>query len=230
MLDSFHKRSFAAIIMLAIWCSVATLMLLHYSVIDRDHYLRLGNRIARRKGIYYPDRARILDRNGVPLAWTERSFDLYVVFTSENFFLRERTLEQLRSVIADAGLTRAGENMFLVKRDISPTELVKLEKVMARYPAVKVIPRLERVVIDFPSVREYIGRTTNRDGRIIGLSGIEMQYDAELSGSPGTYQIMLDREKNWIPNSWQLLSQAIPGEGIVLDLTLDEIKKREKTP
>lgn len=229
MTESFHRRGFVVICLLAVWGAIATLMLLHYSVVDRDHYLRLGNRIARRKGIYYPDRARIVDRDGVPLAWTNRSFDLYVIFTSENFYLRERMIEELRGVIADAGLIRASDEMFLVKRNISPAEMLKTESLMKRYPAIKVIPRVERVVIDFPVVREYIGKTTSLDGRIIGLSGVEKEHDRALNGSPGTYQIMLDREKNWVPGSWQLLSQAIPGEDLILEVTLDQIKKSGET-
>ena len=50
-------------------------------------------------------------------------------------------------------------------------------------------------------------------------------HNKTLSGTPGRYKIMLDRNKNWIKNSGKSIKLAAPGKDIKLQLTLEEIRK-----
>ena len=75
--EKFKKRADIIILLLALWAVICAAMFFYYAVIAKEKYISLGNKLARRELSYYPERARILDKNGIVLAWSEKYYDLY---------------------------------------------------------------------------------------------------------------------------------------------------------
>ena len=75
----FERRLIFLLILLLVWSACASGALLYYSVYARERYLKAGQRLALRRGDFQATRGRILDRNGVSLAWSERYFDFYFI-------------------------------------------------------------------------------------------------------------------------------------------------------
>jgi cell division protein FtsI/penicillin-binding protein 2 len=87
-----------------------------------------------------------------------------------------------------------------------------------------VSPRIERKVVDYPAIRAKIGKVKYISGRLVGISGYEQQFNQLLSGTPGKFRIMLDRNKNWIKNSGKSIKMATPAKDLVLPYSLEEIR------
>ncbi len=197
--------------------------LLYYSVIQRDKYLALGNRMALRLGKLQAPRGRILDRNGVVLAWSEKYFDLFLVNPSTDNIEQEMMMKEVRMAVPDCEPEVVDETTWLLKANLSPFQLLGLEQLLRGYPELQVIPREERLVVDYPEVRKIIGQVGLREEVMAGQSGAEKEYNVELTGVPGEYEVMLDRRRNWIAGTWKLLVPAIPGEDVKLDFALSEL-------
>lgn len=187
----------------------------------RTYYLEAGKKIAMVKSNYYPPRARLLDAAGTPLAWSERYFDLV---------WRESSPPQaklLRKIAGEVGFPLeleqeiAGKN-WILRRDLTPEELLKTAPVLRKHPSLAVHSRLERIVVNIASVREKAGRTVLRDGELQGISGWEKEYDAQLRGTPGKYEVMLDRRRQWIDSTWKLTTPAIPGKDVKVPFRLED--------
>ena len=224
--DNFKTRASILLIILAIWTFVTICASFYFSVAAREKYLAMGNKIAVRYGEYYPGRGRILDKNGVVLAWTEKYFDLCMLSTPQDEQLCKIILAQIQKVVPDATLEPSKDAIVLMKRNISPHQIVKLEELLATLPELKVIPREERKIVDYQEVKSLIGNITIYNGQCRGISGIESKFNYSLSGKSGLYEVMLDRHKNWIPGTWKLKRKAVPGKDIQLDIALSEIRQK----
>ena len=113
-------------------------------------------------------------------------------------------------------------------RALRPKQILALEKSIYLFQELQITPRIERKVVDYPEVHAYIGRVKLIRRQLVGVSGVEKLYNQILSGAPGKYRIMLDRNKNWIKNSGKSISLAVPGKDIRLKLTIEEIRKGQK--
>ena len=116
----------------------------------------------------------------------------------------------------------------LLYRDLRPSQIILLEKLICLFQELQIAPRIERKVVDYPKVKRQIGQVRFIKGRLVGISGLEKKYNVILSGTPGKYMIMLDRNKNWIKNSGKSLRLATPGRDIRLQLTVEEARKGQQ--
>lgn len=230
MLDkkSFKKQADIIILCLAAWAVVCIAAFFYYAVIARTEYISLGNRIASRELLYYPERSRILDKNGVILAWSEKYYDLYYNNLTGSGKRMEVIYEKVKKTLPNIQKPAANEVHAVMLRDLQPRQILALEKAVYLFQELQIQPRIERKVVDYPEIRDYVGKVRFEKGRLIGDSGLEKIYNKVLSGKPGRYRIMLDRNKNWIKNSGKSIKLATPGNDIKLDLTLEEILKRRK--
>ena len=78
--------------------------------------------------------------------------------------------------------------------------------------------REERIAVNSPALRRHLGKCEIRSGAMIGVSGLELKYDAALAGRPGRFSVLLDRWRRWIPASWQLLEPPRAGSDVTVDL------------
>lgn len=221
---NFQIRAVRILRVILVWAILASCWFFYYSVLARQKYLEMGNRMAIRQGYYYAGRGRILDKNERVLAWSERYFDLYLMSSEEDPNIQQMSLDKVREILPDAAFLRVKESVFLLKREVPPEKIIELEPLLTKFPDLKILPRTVRKVVDYAEVRNYIGYVELKDGRPSGVSGIEKEYDNSLAGTIGVYEVMLDRHKNWVPETWRLKSKAVPGKDVKLNLSLEEIK------
>ncbi len=230
MLDkkNFKKQADIIIRTLALWAVVCVAVFFYYAVIAKTEYIRLGNRIASRELLYYPERSRILDKNGVVLAWSEKYYDLYYNNLTGSPKRIEIIYEKVKKIFPHVQRPPVDDFHSIMLRALQPRQILALEKSVYLFQELQIEPRIERKVVDYPKIRAYVGGVKLEKGRLVGVSGIEKAYNEILSGIPGRYRIMLDRNKNWIKNSGISIKLAAPGKDVKLKLSLEEILKRRE--
>lgn len=226
-MNLFERRLISLLSFLLIWSGCASAALLYYSVFARERYLESGQRLALRHGDFQASRGRILDRNGTPLAWSEKYFDLYIFEAKNGNDSPELIIRAVRRVVPDCEVAVISETTWLLKTALTPRQILNLEPLMRSYPELAIQARTERRTVDNPEVRSKIGKTADKNGTIIGISGAELTYNSQLNGISGTYEVMLDRRRDWIPGTWRLVKLAIPGQDIKLEFSIAETFKTE---
>lgn len=210
-------------ILFAFWCISVEVMHFRLAGPRRDYYLEAGKKIALVQGDYHPPRARLLDAAGTPLAWSERYFDL--VWQEKAAppakLLRQLGLELPFPLEPEQSLNG---KTWILRRDLMPEELLQTAPVLRTHPALAIHSRLERIAVNIPAVREKIGATQLKNGGLYGVSGWEKDYDTHLRGTPGKYEVMLDRRRRWIDSSWKLVSPAVPGKDVKVPFRVEEIR------
>jgi cell division protein FtsI/penicillin-binding protein 2 len=219
----FKNRNRIIITVFIIWAFFITFRLFYYTSYSREYYLEAGNKNAWRNGTIPAARGRILDKNGLPLAWTQRYYDLVVDVYPDLCRSNSVLLNELNGKIH--GLLPDEKREKYVKKGLSPSDMLFLRDYMEKYRGVKIIPRLERRYVDYPEVRKVLGKVDMHDGRYYGLGGAEQEYDSELNGTDGIYVVMLDRYRKWIPGTWKLKTEMQPGKDVMLENSLEDIRR-----
>ena len=211
---SFRKRCFILSALLGAWLAAALAMNFTLAGPEREKYLELGRKLALYQAEYYAPRARLLDRDGVPLAWSERYFDLYCLVRAEELTPEARQqLEELLGKLPEP----PPERQIPWKRGLTAPQILALEKWNATSRILEIRPRLERIRVSLsPELRETLGEVRIENGRQVGISGAEKEFDAILAGKPGSYEVMLDRHRNWIPGTWKEQHAPCPGTDVRL--------------
>lgn len=206
----------------ALWLGAVEVMHFRLAGPRRTFYLEAGKKIAMVRDDFYPPRARLLDANRTPLAWSERYFDL---IWKEPAAPPNRLLREIadRSQIPLAPEQDLGGRNWILRRDLTPEELLQCAAILRQHPALAIHSRLERIAVNIPEVREKLGSTRLVNGELQGVSGWEKMYDAQLRGTPGQYEVMLDRRRQWIDSTWQLLKPAVPGKDVQLSIRLEDL-------
>ncbi len=211
------------------WCLIAAGRAWYLAGPAREHYLALGEAMASSEGNIPAVRGRILDRNGVPLAWNEKHFDLYYIPEGSGRIAVSRW-EALCEVVPDLGRPPepGGSGRTLLRRNLTVEQLLKLEFIVKGNPSLRIVPRLERVTVSSPEIRALIGRVEAAGAELNGVSGLELEFDGPLRGTPGRYRVMLDRARNWVESSWKLEAEPVPGEEIRLSRSAEELERGEE--
>ena len=232
MLDNkkFKKQVDIIILLLMFWAVVCTAMFFYYAVIAKNKYISLGNKLARRELSYYPERSKILDKNGIILAWSEKYYDLYYNNLTDSPRRAKLIYKRIKklSPIAREPHVEAEALHSIMFRALQPKQILALEKLIYLFPELQIAPRNERKVVSYPRIKSQIGQVRFISRQLVGINGFEKLYNKVLNGTPGKYRIMLDRNKNWIRNSGKSIKMAVPGKNVRLELTLEEIRKRRK--
>lgn len=221
----FRGRSRTVLFLLIAWATLVSFMLFHYSVGARGKYLEMGDKLAWKEGIVPACRGRILDKDGKPLAWTEKYFDLLLLGAKKMNIERENEILSELGGLFPVEPRKINEESILLKRNLSPEEIIMLEMLTSRFPELKIIPRDERRCIDYSRVRSLVGTVKIEDGLMSGISGLEREYDSLLSGSDGVYVVMLDKGGNWVRGTWKILKKPRPGKDLLLQKSVEELKK-----
>ncbi len=210
----FRRRCVLMSALMLIWLVAALWMNFILSVPMREKYLELGRKLALHRAEYYAPRARLLDRNGVPLAWSERYFDLYCLVGREE--LTADLLNKLERLLGPVPAPPAGRRTPW-KQNLTVPQILAIEKWDAQYGVLEIRPRLERIRVSLSQeLREALGEVEIRNGRQVGVSGAERSFDETLAGTPGSYEVMLDRHRNWIPGTWKETRAPHPGNDVRL--------------
>lgn len=210
-------RIFALSVLFAIWALVALGRAWYIAGPGQARFIAAGEKMARRRVVIPSVRGRILDANGVCLVWSERFYDLQSL-TPEGVCLSDEELDALRTVLPEID-----EERRVLRRNLSPEELLRLEAPLKSGIRARIVSRDERIAVAYPEIRQAAGELRFRDGCWRGASGWEAEFDAELAGSPGSLTVMLDRRRNWIPASVRVLRQPVPGRDVRLRRSLEEL-------
>lgn len=199
----------------AAWLLVALGRAWYIAVPCRTFYAAIGDRMARRVFRIPAPRGRIMDAEGVPLAWNVHFFDL--VSTAPARGLNAEELAALKKVLPDVDPACVP-----LRRNLTPEEVTGLKEVIDSGVRVQIVTRNERIVIDSPAIRKRVGKVSIEDGVVRGVSGWEKEFDRELSGIVGRMSVMLDRNRNWI--SVESLTPMTAGKDVRLPHALRKLE------
>ncbi len=218
---SFKFKTLMILSFLLIWAVLAAAHVFYYAVIKQEESLAETRKIAWREAAIPSLRGRILDRNGIPAAWSELHHNLILEKVPESRKRRENLFRRIRRFFPEHELPYPMKLPLLLKSDLSPEEIVLYSGWLRSYPELRIVPVIRRVVIGTPEIRSQIGKTAlNNAGEAVGVSGLEREYDLELSGTSGRMTVMLDRNGNWCNDTLRITRQAKNGEDIRADFEL----------
>lgn len=219
------RRSAILFAVLALWALAALVRGFWLAGPASGHYIREGEKQARSYGRIPAPRGRILDSRGVPLAWSERYFDLFWQGRAGEV-PGEEILIQLRAIVPDAAAPSAESNgRELLRRGLSPDQIRQLESLVKSGNGFRIVPRWERITVSSRWIRRRVGAVELRGGELVGVSGLELEFDALLRGRAGEFRVLLDRYRNWIPESWELLRPPEPGRDIKLNFEAEMLER-----
>lgn len=213
--ELFRARSRAATAMFFVFFSIIALRALQLTVISREHFLRAGEKIAQKSGPIAARRGCIMDKNKVPLVWSERHFELWTTLPP-GADLTERQRQALQKIFPAETLPILPGNAAPLRFRLTAKEIELIEPLIRRGFPLKIRSKTTRVTVDSPKVRALAGVVKNGSG----VSGWERQYDFRLRGRDGAYQVMLDRRRKWIDATWKMTRPPVSGEDVVLPVTI----------
>lgn len=227
------KRIIFLLILVFAIAGVIGAKLLYVQVFNNRLYAQGGSGTRLQEIAITPDRGTIYDRNGETLAV---SVELKSVYISPSEIRAMKTdgqekvigflakeLKLKKSKIREA-VARTDTDFVWLKRHADPKVTKRIEK--GNYIGVGLTPEFKR---EYPNGRlasQVLG-FAGIDNQ--GLSGVELQYNDTLSGTPGKLQVEYDGKGNIIPQSIRESVPAIPGDDIYLtiDRTIQYIVERE---
>ncbi len=212
---------FEIITMISSLCFViAVFAMLRTSMSKRDFYIEECSKIAWTNMSICAGRGTIIDKNGVPLAWTERNYDLRL-----NEYQASNSERLLKIIESETGMriSRDETDPEIIKRNLSPEEIIKVEQLPPNLRAeISIHTRFKRIIVDYPEVRKFIGEIPSEKSP---GSGIESAFDARLRGRDGLFRVMLDRNREWIPRTFEWLAPYEKGKDLQLEVSMEEIIK-----
>lgn len=223
--QKFKIRSGTIFLLIGIWATIAAAHVFYYAVMEGGRLREESNRIAWREGSIPAVRGNILDKNSIPLAWTERHYDLYLLELPKRSRRQENLLLNLKerlNVELHIDFSEITEKI-LLKRDLSPEEILTFSKLEKSFPELGVDVRFERLVIDYPQIRKIIGECgVDSEGALFGISGLEKDVDEILAGVHGEFIVMLDKYGNWLDGTLKILKEPVSGENIFLQTAFSD--------
>ena len=216
-----RKRAGLFVLLIAVWSLVIVARMSQIMIFNREKYLDDITRESWHRGMIPPQRGRILDSDGNPLAWSVRIFQFKWDVPADPA-TAGREWEAFKAVHNDPGRlkaehipTYAGKTLTLIPA-ISPKNVRALHDLCRREPAFRIVARFIRHHAGSPKLRRLLGHTTQRNGIEIGVDGLERTHDIVLRGRPGVYRVMLDPQGKWIMETWEIIQDMHAGYDVFL--------------
>jgi cell division protein FtsI (penicillin-binding protein 3) len=164
-------------------------------------------------------RGEILDRDGVPMALTLEARDVYA---NPSLVTEPRSeAAQIAAVLGGperpilAALTSSGTFAY-VDRQVDTDVAAQLADL--HLAGIGFLPVAKRYYPAGPVASQVLG-FVNVDG--VGTTGLERQYDTELSGTPGERTIEMSAQGQEIAGGKQIVREPQPGSSLVLTIDRD---------
>ena len=197
-------------------------------IADRDIYLQRLSLISWRTGTIPAMRGRILDKNGNPIAWSIRYFSLYYNVPKERTRFREDILSLNKILTIDDRfnyLTQPGKSIS-IKEELSPGEILKLRSYLQSNSRFRIRSNFRREYArNDAEALKIIGRTRVIESKEVGISGLENEYNARLTGIDGRYRVMVDKDNTWISATWDEIQSPFPGFDVYVPIELERVLK-----
>lgn len=197
--------------------------LVDVQILHHDSWLAAAQKQQKKRVEIPPERGRIYDRNGVPIAVNREEYEVYLV--PRHVVDVDRFVERLTAIIPydEAELRRRiarGGWYVRLLRGVDRDTVRRLEEA-----------DLSGIGVDSYQVRHYphgeLARTilgrVDPDNR--GLEGIELQYDESLRGTPGYAIHQRDALGREYPNFTYPVEPPVDGKDVwlTIDLSMQEI-------
>ena len=229
------KRTMIALGGLTVLISLLTARLGYIMIVKHEEYAALANEQWTSEVSIAARRGDILDRNGTELAVSANVYRVDFDLNSIRSYLKKsekyNTMEDIAPLIASAldmdestVLDKLNTKLPSGKAAGSATLVRRIEK----EPADKVKElNITGVIVSSDTKRYYLNDnllahalgTTNIDGQ--GLTGVELQYNKELSGVPGVKITEIDNAASELPYTVSEFTKPVDGKDVYL--TIDEI-------
>lgn len=216
-----------------LWALLIVLRMGQFMIVERGRHLEAMTREALFEGVVPAARGRILDRDGRPLAWSERVFAVHWRVP------RDRSQAEVLLAYLDrepwltAALPRPlpeaqlGQRVELAQ-GLPAERAMTLDALSNQVAGLEISAAFRRHVVAEARLRQYIGRVeVGPDGSEVGSSGLEREHDAILRGVPGTFRVMLDKEGRWLPETWRKVGELRPGFDVQLPLRAGPAEEQE---
>ncbi len=206
-LPPLQNRAAILLFFLFLWAALVAAHLFYYSVIASELYIERGNALAERVGIIPAKRGKILDKNGIKVAWTEKYIDLYIDEIPELPLHRNKLEREIRKYFINFTLTAKTKDICLLK-NLSPIDQVQL------YPLIK---KFTEIIFKERKERKYISEDFRSS-----IRNIEQKYDKKLKGKNGVFKVMADRTGKWIPGTWEEKREPVHGKDVILEVGYEQ--------
>ena len=235
---SMIKRMSVALLGLVVLFFVLSIRLAYIMIAKHSEYYGMAKEQWTSEVKIDARRGRILDRNGVELAVSANvyrvDFDLNSIRAYYGKSIENnkgyKSSAELAPVIAEAvgmevkDVQKKLDTKLPSGKDAGAATLIRrIEKEQAdkvkalKIPGVIVSPDTKRYYPNGTFLAHVLG-STNSDGK--GLTGVELQYDEELSGIPGRKIAELDSKSQEFPYTISQFTTPVDGKDVVL--TIDE--------
>ena len=218
-----RRRTWRFLVLFSVWAVVIVARLFQVMVVERGRHVSDMDRSSWRHGMVPGIRGRILDADGVPLAWSERRFALLWTRPADPqeaarqwAALHEAMPLEPRWSLRTA-VARAAEEVRLIDA-VTPEQFARLGDVCTRHPAFRLEAYFVRQTYPAAALRRELGAVTRRNGMEIGVSGLERVHDSLLRGRPGMYRVMVNPLRAWVPETWEQLRDMTPGYDVYLPI------------
>ncbi len=201
----FQRRSGIILLLLAGWAILAAAHVVYYTCWKREKLLEQSLHLAWREGTIPAARGSILDKNGVPLVWTELTHDLALP-RNRRSARTEMLIRHLTTVLFPLHFETDAERVVL-KRNLTPEEILRLRRFTILYPELEIRPHMERKTLNIPEIHEK-------------WTEWEEKYNSELAGTAGLFRVMLDSTGAWVPGTTEILAAPIPGRNVTVPYEL----------
>ncbi len=219
-----QRRARILLVIFFVFLAAMVLRFLQIGVLNREKILAWGESHVYHHGNIPAARGRIISADGFDLFYSERSFDLNY---RNSKYLKGRHFDIFQDTISRI-LPRADFSGHILACDLTPQEIGGISQLLSRYPELSISSRVERKCA-FPdsSISRLGGKVKRTEDRsFTGVSGWEKEFDAELSGQDGAFEVRYDRYGNWINGTLKITRQPVPGKDVVLPQNLSELLRQ----
>ena len=215
-----EKRTRVVFFFFLAWFAIITLRL-GYLASGMSGKYRISSEMVSGRSYPLPAlRGTIFSSDNRKLAWSEKHYDLVLVST-----ITQNERESLQNILRSRSISLHPEIGYTIE-SLSFDELAALEKTVRNTPALHIKSRMLRVAVNDAVIQEKIGRIDPASGK--ALSGWELEYDAVLRGTDGSFHVTRDRKGRWLPNTGSIKVMPLPGRNVHVPLKYDDICGEKK--
>jgi len=226
------KRIFGVGIVFSLVFSILVGRLLYVMTINGSNYKTLAVQQQTKSITLAPSRGAIVDRNGFDLVLSMNVYRVDVDLIVLNKYLVDNKIPQKQASEKLAKILNVNSSTIekILNTENSKGKLLQFVSLKRKveqgavnsinnlkYSGIIISNDVERVYPNDSFLSQVIGHT-NSNGS--GVNGVEMSYNNELSGTPGTKVVQMDRYSNELPYTEPLTVNPVNGNN--LTLTIDE--------
>ncbi len=214
------KRGKLILFFVFAWAGVALLFLFHHTVLSGKNIASKNLSSVHRTYRIPARRGAILDASGMPLVWSEMRLSIYQRRTVPSEAIRQELSNSLKSAFGEfdeSALDTTGPEHQLVC-EIPPRYFAKVPPLLKKFRFLGETSSEIRIFHHglSPAAQEKLGKTRLAKSRIVGISGLELQYDSSLKSTPGIAKVMIDKYGRWIPGTWREVVKPKNGKDVRL--------------